>query len=85
MPASSRLVNGPFANNAADKRGIDWARRLLSESGDQVDALAWHEWMIRDLLATEAPKARANAVAPVAGNMRQVPAIGRGRPIGDAS
>lgn len=52
MPATSRLVNGPFTRNAASKRGIDWARRLLSESADQVDALAWHEWMIRDLLAT---------------------------------
>ncbi|MCU7251865.1 hypothetical protein [Pseudomonas koreensis] len=52
MPASSRLINGPFASNAADKRGIDWARRLLAESGEQIDALAWHEWMIRDLLAT---------------------------------
>ena len=52
MPASSRLVNGPFADNAANKRGIDWARRLLGEAADQVDALAWHEWMIRDLLAT---------------------------------
>lgn len=52
MPATSRFINGPFADNAADKRGIDWARRLLAESGEQIDALAWHEWMIRDLLAT---------------------------------
>ena len=52
IPASSRFTNGPLAENAADKRGIDWARRLLAKSGDQIDALAWHEWMIRDLLAT---------------------------------
>ncbi|KJH86722.1 hypothetical protein UG46_09760 [Pseudomonas fluorescens] len=52
IPASSRFTNGPLAENAADKRGIDWARRLLETSGDQIDALAWHEWMIRDLLAT---------------------------------
>ncbi|MGN8276714.1 hypothetical protein [Pseudomonas sp. SMN5] len=52
MPASSQFVNGPFTENAADRRGIDWARRLLATSDDQIDALAWHEWMIRDLLAT---------------------------------
>ncbi|MNF38182.1 hypothetical protein D3C84_191210 [compost metagenome] len=52
MPASSRLINGPLADNAAERRGIDWARRLLQASGERIDALAWHEWMIRDLLAT---------------------------------
>lgn len=67
MPASSRLVNGPFANNAADKRGIDWARRLLAESGDQVDALAWHEWMIRDLLATRVYRDSVRRAAELVG------------------
>lgn len=52
IPASSQFTNGPFAERATDKRGIDWARRLLATSGEQIDALAWHEWMIRDLLAT---------------------------------
>ncbi|MEN5311329.1 hypothetical protein [Pseudomonas koreensis] len=67
MPASSRLVNGPFADNAADKRGIDWARRLLSESADQVDALAWHEWMIRDLLATRVYRDSVRRAAELVG------------------
>ncbi|MBV4487120.1 hypothetical protein HU727_016120 [Pseudomonas sp. SWRI153] len=67
MPASSRLVNGPFADNAADKRGIDWARRLLSESADQVDALAWHEWMIRDLLATRVYRDSVRRAADLVG------------------
>lgn len=67
MPASSRLVNGPFADNAADKRGIDWARRLLAESGDQVDALAWHEWMIRDLLATRVYRDSVRRAAELVG------------------
>ncbi|WP_412548281.1 hypothetical protein [Pseudomonas sp. Pdm06] len=52
IPASSRFTNGPLAENAVERRGIDWARRLLDKYGDQIDALAWHEWMIRDLLAT---------------------------------
>lgn len=52
MPASSGLVNGPTTDNASERRGIDWARRLLKDSGEQIDALAWHEWMVRDLLAT---------------------------------
>ncbi|MFJ2363239.1 hypothetical protein ACIPIN_05855 [Pseudomonas sp. NPDC087697] len=67
MPASSRLINGPFAENAADKRGIDWARRLLSESGDKIDALAWHEWMIRDLLATRVYRDSVRRAAELVG------------------
>lgn len=67
MPASSRLINGPFADNAADKRGIDWARRLLSESGDKIDALAWHEWMIRDLLATRVYRDSVRRAAELVG------------------
>jgi len=67
MPASSRLVNGPFADNAADKRGIDWARRLLGESAEQIDALAWHEWMIRDLLATRVYRDSVRRAAELVG------------------
>ena len=67
MPASSRLVNGPFADNAADKRGIDWARRLLGESAGQIDALAWHEWMIRDLLATRVYRDSVRRAAELVG------------------
>jgi hypothetical protein len=52
IPASSRFVNGPLSDHASERRGIDWARRLLNDNGEQIDALAWHEWMIRDLLAT---------------------------------
>ncbi|MHC8285853.1 hypothetical protein ACYZUD_03260 [Pseudomonas sp. XS1P51] len=67
MPASSRLINGPFADNGADKRGIDWAKRLLAESGDKVDALAWHEWMIRDLLATRVYRDSVRRAADLVG------------------
>lgn len=67
MPATSRTVNGPFANNAADKRGIDWARRLLSEAPDQIDALARHEWMIRDLLATRVYRDSVRRAAELVG------------------
>ena len=67
MPASSRFVNGPFINNAADKRGIDWARRLLAESGDKIDALAWHEWMVRDLLATRVYRDSVRKAAELVG------------------
>ena len=53
IPASSRLVNGPTMDNASERRGIDWARKLLEEHEPLIDALAWHEWMVRDLRATE--------------------------------
>jgi hypothetical protein len=45
-------ADGPFRNGAAQRRGLDWARQLLAEHGNDIDALAWHEWMLRDLLAT---------------------------------
>ena len=67
MPATSRLINGPFADNAADKRGIDWAKRLLAESGDKVDAFAWHEWMVRDLLATRVYRDSVRRAADLVG------------------
>ena len=67
MPASSRLVNGPFIENAEDRRGIDWARRLLAESGDSIDALAWHEWMVRDLLATRVYRDSVRRAAELVG------------------
>lgn len=53
MPASSRLVNGPTMQGARERRGLDWAARLLEEHEPLIDALAWHEWFIRDLRATE--------------------------------
>lgn len=52
MPASSRLLDGPFRPGAEQRRGLDWARQLLAAHADEIDALAWHEWMQRDLLAT---------------------------------
>jgi hypothetical protein len=52
IPASSRLVNGPTMDGAATRRGLDWAGRLLLEHEPLIDALTWHEWMIRDLRAT---------------------------------
>lgn len=53
MPASSRLVNGPTMRGARERRGLDWAARLLEEHEPLIDALAWHEWFIRDLRATD--------------------------------
>ncbi|MND99615.1 hypothetical protein D3C80_920040 [compost metagenome] len=67
MPASSRLVNGPFTPQGAQHRGIDWARRMLEESAPQIDALAWHEWMIRDLLATRVYRDNVRRAADVVG------------------
>lgn len=67
MPASSRFVNGPFIRRGAQHRGIDWARRMLDESAPKIDALAWHEWMIRDLLATRVYRDSVRRAAEVVG------------------
>jgi hypothetical protein len=67
IPASSRFVNGPLSDNAGERRGIDWARRLLKDNGEQIDALAWHEWMIRDLLATRVYRDSVRRAAELVG------------------
>lgn len=67
MPASSRFTGGPFAEDGKQRRGIDWARRLLAEQGEQIDALAWHEWMVRDLLATRSYRDSVRQAASLVG------------------
>ncbi|MHA6195193.1 hypothetical protein ACX3YG_12555 [Pseudomonas wadenswilerensis] len=67
LPASSRLVNGPLAEHSAERRGLDWAKRLLDEFGPRVDALAWHEWMVRDLLATRVYRDQVRQAAGLVG------------------
>lgn len=67
LPASSRLVNGPLAEHSAERRGLDWAKRLLDEFGPRVDALAWHEWMVRDLLATRVYRDQVRQAAALVG------------------
>jgi hypothetical protein len=67
IPASSRFVNGPLSEHAGERRGIDWARRLLKDNGEQIDALAWHEWMIRDLLATRVYRDSVRRAAELVG------------------
>ncbi|NER65514.1 hypothetical protein G3436_18645 [Pseudomonas sp. MAFF212427] len=67
MPASSRLVNGPLRSDAAQRIGMDWAKRLLAEFEPQIDALAWHEWMIRDLLATRSYRDSVRRAAELVG------------------
>lgn len=67
MPASSRLLGGPFTHDSKSRRGIDWARRLLREQGSAIDALAWHEWMVRDLLATRTYRDSVRQAAALVG------------------
>ncbi|EIM15723.1 hypothetical protein [Pseudomonas chlororaphis] len=67
MPASSRLLDGPFRVGAGQRRGIDWARQLLERHGQDIDALAWHEWMVRDLLATRRYRDSVRAAAELVG------------------
>ena len=67
MPASSRLVDGPFRPGSEQRRGIDWAQRMLGDSASKIDALAWHEWMIRDLLATRVYRDNVRRAADVVG------------------
>lgn len=51
-PASSRMVNGPTRSGSAERKGLDWTKKLLKKHPHLVDAVSWHEWLIRDLIAT---------------------------------
>lgn len=70
-PASSRFVDGPLASNSAERRGLEWSRRLLAEFGERIDALAWHEWMVRDLLATRSYRDAVRQAADLVGRDAQ--------------
>ncbi len=67
MPASSRLLNGPTRDGADQRQGLDWAERMLARHGKDIDALAWHEWMVRDLLATRSYRDTVRAAAKLVG------------------
>ncbi|WP_028580732.1 hypothetical protein [Desulfogranum japonicum] len=52
VPQSSRFLNGPMREGSVYRKGIDWAERLVQQYGEYVDAISWHEWMVRDLIDT---------------------------------
>lgn len=67
VPASSRFLDGPFRSSADSRLGIDWAKRLLTEYGEDIQAIAWHEWMTRNLYATRRYQDSINAAAELVG------------------
>ena len=75
MPSSSRLLNGPSRDGAKSRRGLDWAEQLLEKHGEWIDALSWHEWMVRDLRATRVYRENVRQAAQLVG----LDALGRPR------
>ncbi|MDX1695270.1 MAG: hypothetical protein R3208_16005, partial [Ketobacteraceae bacterium] len=51
-PQSSRFLNGPTRRGSEDRKGIHWAEELVRRHGQWIDAISWHEWMVRDLIDT---------------------------------
>lgn len=52
-PESSRMVNGPPSDDADTHVGLEWAKILLKRHWDLFGAISWHEWLVRDLIATD--------------------------------
>ena len=52
VPQSSRFLNGPTRKGADKRIGIHWAEKLVSNYGQWIDAISWHEWLVRDLIDT---------------------------------
>ena len=52
VPASSRFDHGveskAVGNNG--KKGLDWAKQIIEERPDLVDAIVWHDWTVHGLL-----------------------------------
>ncbi len=67
VPASSRFLHGPMRDDAHRRRGIDWAARLLKQHAEDIDAIAWHEWMVRSLYATGVYRDAIRAAADLVG------------------
>lgn len=52
-PYSSRFLNGPTRSESRERSGALWLSNLLSRRSDLVDAIAWNNWLVRDLIATD--------------------------------
>ncbi|MEB2317220.1 MAG: hypothetical protein OZ935_00980 [Pseudomonadota bacterium] len=66
-PVSSRFADGPTRENAKGRQGVEWARRLLRDHRDLVDAIGWHWWQHRDLLDVRSIRRDIRAAADLAG------------------
>lgn len=79
VPQSSRFLNGPTRRGAINRKGIDWARHLIEDYGQWIDAISWHEWLVRDLLDTSRYEASVNAAADLveqfSGNFAKKPKL----------
>lgn len=49
LPCSSRFDYG-VSDQQNGRKGEDWARMLLDERPDLVDAIVWHDWTVHGLL-----------------------------------
>lgn len=67
IPASSRFLDGPFRPSAHTRLGIDWSQRLLTKHSTDIQAIAWHEWMIRNLYSTRRYQDSIKAAAQLVG------------------
>lgn len=67
IPASAGWLNGPSRNQASSRRGINWAKQLLPLLGDDIHALTWHRWLVRDLRATRSYQQAVAAAASLVG------------------
>ncbi len=67
VPASSRFIDGPFRTSSHTRLGIDWAQRLLDQHSEDIQAIAWHEWMNRNLYATRRYQDSIQAAAELVG------------------
>ncbi|PXF32874.1 hypothetical protein WH50_02170 [Pokkaliibacter plantistimulans] len=69
-PASSRFTETPPTTldvKSTERRGVQWAAQLLKSYPSTLDALAWHEWMVYDLLDTRRYRTEVQTAASLVG------------------
>lgn len=71
VPQSSRFIEGPTRKGADSRIGIDWADKLLQKHGQHIDAISWHQWMVRDLIDTSRYRDSVRAAAALAQKHQQ--------------
>jgi hypothetical protein len=72
--SSSRFSGAPFlgdgssSEDAKEQRGSEITKKLLeSNYAKYIDAIAWHEWMVRDLFSTRRYREEVQAAANLVG------------------
>ncbi len=53
IPESAGMFANPLSSDGFRRKGKDWLKPLLEDHWSHIDAISWHEWNVRHLIAAE--------------------------------